>query len=257
MITLLSPTKTQSSNFVKNDIAKTSIVEIEKSKFLLSLLADLSIDDIKMMMKISHKLACKTKNMIDSACENQVKMTQAIFLFQGDAFQKLDSHSFNASELSFSQDHFIILSALYGYLKPLDQVFEYRLDMKDLLQIPDYRNLYAYWKESVTAGVNTLLSNHKNKVILNLASNEYSDLIETKKLNGKIIQVEFKVNSKGIYKTVGIYAKRGRGLLARYLIQNKIDLPEKIIGFNSEGFLFSDSLSTQDNYVFILNNENI
>lgn len=252
MIILLSPTKTQSSTIEKNDFLKTQPIEIKKADFLLSQLDQLSINALKKIMKISDALACKTKSAIEIAYAHKANKVQAIFLFQGDAFQKLDAPSLAEEALVFSQAHCVILSALYGYLRPLDMVHEYRLDMKDALDVPEYRNLYQYWSETVTLGINKLLSKHQNKVILNLASGEYSDLIDPKKLLGKMITVEFKMHKNRTYKTVGVYAKRGRGLLARYIIKNKIDDAEKIISFNSGGFLFSENLSTQDNYVFIL-----
>jgi cytoplasmic iron level regulating protein YaaA (DUF328/UPF0246 family) len=220
MIILLSPTKTQSTLIAKNHCSKTKPFEIKKANYLMSLLAELTVDDLSRLMKTSNAIAVATKNAIDSWGKNEIP---SIYLFQGDAFQKLDVQSFNHDELLFAQDHVIILSALY-----------------------------AYWKETVTSGLNTLLTSQKNNIVLNLASNEYFDVIEHKKLNGKIIQVEFKVQTDKTYKTVGVYAKRGRGLLARYIIQNSIESPEKIVCFNSEGFQFSEKLSTPDNYVFIL-----
>lgn len=249
MITLLSPTKTQSSHFTKNDLSKTKPLELKKANYLMSLLSELTVDELSKFLKISNAIAIRTKNSIDTWGEDK---TQSIYLFQGDAFQKLDAKSLNDDELLFSQDHLIILSALYGYLRPFDSVAAYRLDMKDPLEIPDYRNLYDYWKETVTLNLNKLLLNQKNNIVLNLASGEYFDVLDKKKLTGDIVNVEFKVHKDKTYKTVGIYAKWGRGLLARYIIKNKIDNPERIIHFNSEGFQFSEKFSTSCNYVFIL-----
>ncbi|PIZ05226.1 MAG: hypothetical protein COY58_00285 [Gammaproteobacteria bacterium CG_4_10_14_0_8_um_filter_38_16] len=251
MIILLSPTKTQSNLKVKNNLPKIKPMEIEKANDLMSLLRKLSVDELARLMKISNTLAIRTKNSIDIWEKNKANTTQAIHLFQGDAFQKLDADSLNEDELLFSQDHLIILSALYGYLRPFDSVAAYRLDMKDPLVIPGYRNLYEYWKETVNLGLNNLLLKQKNNIILNLASSEYIDILNKKKFTGNIVNVEFKVHKDNSYKTVGIYAKRGRGLLARYIIKNRIDSPEKIVRFNFEGFHFSEKLSTPHHYVFI------
>lgn len=251
MITLLSPTKTQSTHVVKNDLLKSEPTALQKTNYLMSFLRKLSVDELSQLMKTSHTISKKTKDMID-AWDTSGNQTLSICLFQGDAFQKLDTESLSDDELLFSQNHLIILSALYGYLRPFDAVKEYRLDMKDPLVIPNYRNLYDYWKETVTSGLNKLLLEHKNQIILNLSSNEYFDVIDRKKLTGKVINVEFKVKKDNDYKTIGIYAKRGRGLLARHIIKNKIDSIEEIIDFNTEGFQFSKKFSTNDNYVFIL-----
>lgn len=252
MITLLSPTKTQSNIITDNYLTETKPAEIKKADFLMSALHKLTADQLSTIMKISDSLAINTKKLINEWVKNKERGTQAIHLFQGDAFQKLDAGSLNKDEMAFSQDHLIILSALYGYLRPMDFVSAYRLDLKDALKIPGFRNLYAYWKEAVTRGLNNLLTTQKNNIILNLASGEYADVIDLKKLTARVIHVDFKVQKDNACKTVGIYAKRGRGLLARYMMQNKIDTPDKIIKFNAEGFQFSEKLSTPDNYVFII-----
>ncbi|MCX7124825.1 MAG: peroxide stress protein YaaA, partial [Gammaproteobacteria bacterium] len=127
----------------------------------------------------------------------------------------------------------------------------YRLDMNNALTISDKENLYHYWKDTVTEGLNNLLLKQKNNIILNLASDEYFKVIDLKKLSGKVIHVDFKVYKNKEYKTIGIYAKRARGLLSRYIIDNKIDSPEKITNFNGDGFQYSKSLSTAENYVLV------
>lgn len=250
MITLLSPTKTQSNQITKNDLSKSEPFELEKTKHLVSLLRQLTVDELSQLMKTSQAIAIKSKEAIDQWSKGA--QTQSIYLFQGDAFQKLDAQSLNKDELVFSQNHLIILSALYGYLRPFDSVANYRLDMKDPIKIPDYHNLYDYWRKTVTLGLNNLLSTQKNNIVLNLSSSEYVDMIDKKKLTGNIVNVEFKVYKDNSYKVIGIHAKRGRGLLARYIIKNKIDSPEKIVNFNSEGFMFVEKFSTPDNYTFIL-----
>ena len=138
MITLLSPTKTQSIQIVKNDLSRSEPLEFEKANYLISLLRKLTTDDLSQLMKTSRAIAARTKDAIDAWGKDT---TQSIYLFQGDAFQKLDATSLNQDELLFSQNHLIILSALYGYLRPFDSVAAYRLDMKDPIAIPDYRNL--------------------------------------------------------------------------------------------------------------------
>jgi cytoplasmic iron level regulating protein YaaA (DUF328/UPF0246 family) len=201
------------------------------------------------VLKISDTLAKNTKKIINEWSDESAA-TQAIYLFQGDAFQKLNAAALDHDAVTFAQDHVIILSALYGYLRPLDAVFAYRLDMKDGLKIPAYSNLYHYWKETVTQGINRLLQQQKNKILLNLASDEYVNMIDLKQLNATLINVDFKIQKENVYKTIGVYAKRGRGLLARHILENKIDTPEQIIQFNGEGFRFSDIFSTPDRYVF-------
>lgn len=253
MIILLSPSKKQLAIPVSNIVDSTQPAEISKSIFLMKKLKQLSITQLSKTMKISEPLAKNTYQNIQNFSDDDINHAlQAIYLFQGDAFQKFDAQSLNKNDLVFAQNNMIILSALYGYLRPLDAVQPYRLDMTDEIEISDGKNLYHYWKESITSGLNNLLLKNKNNIILNLASSEYFKAIDLKKLSGKVIQVEFKVYKDNKYKTIGIYAKRGRGLLARYIIDKKIDSPEKLIDFNGDGFEYSESLSTNENYVFVL-----
>lgn len=252
MITLLSPSKTQVKSIVENDFLKTNLVDIDKANILIDLVKGLSIADLSLLLKIKEPLARNLKNAIENKGKNSVNVIQSIFLFQGDAFQKLDAATFTRDDLLFSQDHLIILSALYGFLRPLDLVGIYRLDMKDPLGIPGFKNLYDYWKKSVNQYINMALSKQKNPILLNLASSEYASLIDQENLFGEMVNVEFKVQKNNVIKTVGIYAKRGRGLMARYILKNRIDSPKKIVDFNLEGFQFSNQLSSSVNYVFIL-----
>lgn len=244
MIILLSPSKTQEA--VNSTIKTTIPSETKKTKPLISALKSLSLQSLKKQFSLSDALAEKIFSQLQQL--GKKSLTPALFQFQGDVFQKLDAFNLSKKSLLFSEKHLIILSALYGYLKPLDGIQPYRLDMQD--NLPGYENLYHYWKDSVTTGLNTLLEQHKNKVILNLASNEYFKMLDLKKLDAKVVQVDFKVKKEGAYKTIGIYAKRGRGLLTRYILENQIDDAEDFIDFKAEGFSYCKPLSTQEKVVF-------
>ena len=254
MITLLSPSKKQSEIAIENYLCSTKPAETGKANFLMDALKKLSVSDLTTIMKISDSLGKNTHEMIKKfSYKNEKALLNAIFLFEGEAFQKLDAKSLKKEDLAFAQDHLIILSALYGYLKPLDSVQNYRLDMSNSIKIADNKNLHDYWKDVITDGLNNLLLSHKNKIILNLASSEYFKTINCKKIAAKIINVDFLVCKNNACKNIGVYAKRGRGLLARYIIDKKIDLPEDIINFNQDGFEYSKSKSTPENIVFVLN----
>lgn len=250
MIIVLSPSKKQSDIPLLTAINKTIPLEIDKALFLINHLKLFSVDQLSTMMKISLPLAKSTHNAIHHFSNSTKNNISAIELFQGDAFQKLAASTLDKNDLDFAQHHLIIFSALYGYVRPFDAVQPYRLDMKDT--VLEGINLYDYWKDIITSALNNLLSHHENKIILNLASDEYIKVVDHKKLSGKIILVDFKVRKNKEYKTVGIYAKRGRGLLARYIIKEKLDTPESIVNFKAEGFEYSTSLSTPKHYVFVM-----
>lgn len=250
MIIILSPSKKQSKVLTSTMLDSTQPVEIDNANFLMKQLKQFSIAQLSKMMKVSENIAKNTYQSIKNfSLNDQNNQLQSIFLFQGDAFQKLHAQSMNHAELLFAQNHLIILSALYGYLRPLDVVQPYRLDMTDPLVISDNQNLTHYWRDTITTGLNNLLSQQKTKVILNLASSEYFNAIDLKKLSAKVVYVDFKVCKNDQYKTVGIYAKRGRGSLARYIIDKKIDTPEAILEFAAEGFRYSKLLSKPDHSV--------
>lgn len=252
MLILLSPSKKQSNSAVQHDDV-TRPLFMDKALFLMNNLKLLSVDQLSKLMKTSVAIAKNTHGSIHQF-SNEIKKNKvpAIYLFQGDAFQKLDASSFDKNDLLFANNHLVILSALYGFLKPLDGAQPYRLDLQDALPISGEENLYSYWKNCVTDQLNHLLLLQKNQIVLNLASDEYFKLIDVKKLAGRIIHVDFKVYKNNEYKTVGIYAKRGRGLLARYIIKQKLDSLEGIIHFKSEGFEYSKLLSTPERYVFVM-----
>ena len=257
MIILLSPSKKQSESGAPIIFDSTQPLGIDKALFLMKKLKALSVSEISKIMNLSDSLAKNTYQDIKKfSLGDENNKLQAINLFRGDAFQKLDAGSFNKDGLLFAQDHLIILSALYGYLKPLDAVQLYRLDMNDTFEISKNDNLYHYWKEFIITGLNNLLSKQENKIILNLASSEYFKIIDLKKLSGKVVNVDFNVFKDNDYKTIGIYAKRGRGLLTRYIIDNKIDSPEKIVNFKGDRFEYLKSLSTPEHYVFALTIKN-
>lgn len=166
MIILLSPSKKQSENGAPTIFDSTQPLEIDKALFLMKKLKALSVSEITKIMNLSDSLAKNTYQDIKKfSLSDENNKLQAIYLFRGDAFQKLDVGSFNKDDLLFAQDHLIILSALYGYLKPLDAVQPYRLDMNDTLEISENDNLYHYWKESIITGLNNLLSKQENKII--------------------------------------------------------------------------------------------
>ena len=175
---------------------------------------------------------------------------QAVLMFNGDVYQGLKAETFTASEFETAQQQLRILSGVYGLLKPLDLIQPYRLEMGTNVSVARKKNLYEFWKTRITAKLNQEFSETGKKVLVNLASNEYFSAIDTKKLKARIITPAFKEHKNGQYQMVSFFAKRARGLMSRFIIQNQISDPEEMKAFDMEGYYFNNELSNGDSWVF-------
>lgn len=263
MITIISPAK--SLDFSKEVIQDkgTKPLFIEEGKELVSILKKYSPEEIGSLMKISEKLSelnffryqrlnmdfHKYSNLSETE-KNEYK--EAIYAFNGEVYRGIDIESFGKEDLEFATDHLRILSGLYGVLRPLDLIREYRLEMGIKLSNSRGKDLYDFWQETISEYFNSELYKHSEKAILNLASVEYSKVVNRKKVssNIKIIDVMFKESIGDKHKIIAMYAKKARGLMASYIMKNKIDTIEEVKTFNEEGYIFRQDLSTDNKLVF-------
>jgi cytoplasmic iron level regulating protein YaaA (DUF328/UPF0246 family) len=176
---------------------------------------------------------------------------QAVLTFNGEVFHGLDAKSFSADDFSYLQSHLRIFSGLYGILRPLDLIQPYRLEISTKLQIETAKNLYTFWGEQITQSINkALIESGKPKVLLNLASDEYFKSINRKTIKMRIIDFVFLECKNEVYKPIVIYTKKARGLMARYIIENRIENIDDLKGFASDEYWYSPQLSTIDKLVF-------
>lgn len=175
---------------------------------------------------------------------------QAILAFKGDVYTGLDAESFSEDDFAFAQQHLRMLSGLYGLLKPLDLMQPYRLEMGTKFENKRGKDLYAFWGSKLTKALNELLA-ADDKVLVNLASNEYFKSVQKKDINGRLVTPQFKDWKNGQYKMISFYAKKARGLMGRYAIQNRITQADDLKGFNLEGYYFSEEQSDNNNWVFL------
>ena len=217
----------------------------DESKEILNILKNLDKNQIEKIMKIKGELLEETYYNI--ANYDSLSETKAINLYNGVAFKKLELESYNSRELEYLNNSLIILSAMYGALNPFDNIKKYRLDMT--MKISE-NSLYSFWSEKVTAYINELLSQDSEKILLNLASNEYSKMINKKSLNFKMITVDFKEFKNGKYSSISSFSKQGRGMLLNYLIKNQITNIEDIKKFSKEGYSFNSELSNENTIIF-------
>ena len=169
--------------------------------------------------------------------KNNSKQRQAIFAFNGDVYEGIDATSISSSNHDKLQNTLRILSGLYGILKPFDNIKPYRLEMGTKISIKGTKNLYDFWKKDVTNSI--LKEIEKDDIIVNLASNEYFSVIDSSLIENKIISPQFKDFKNGKLKIISFYAKKARGLMTRFLIDNDIKSSSDIENFNSSGYMFS------------------
>lgn len=173
----------------------------------------------------------------------------AVYAFSGDVYRGLDAYSLPKNKIESLQNKVRIISGLYGILRPLDLMQPYRLEMGTKFPVGKNKNLYEFWRKKVTQTLNDELVD--DEVFVNLASNEYFKAIDLKTLNAQVITPVFKDFKNGEYKMIMTFAKLGRGLMTRYLIDTDAQTVDDIKGFNYEGYGFSEAMSTETELVFI------
>ncbi|WP_395044981.1 peroxide stress protein YaaA [Flavobacterium sp.] len=226
-------------NFTKQSVSIDKVLKRKKPKQLMQL------------MSISDKLADlnwqrnQERDVANLSIENS---RPAIFAFNGDVYLGLDAYSLSEEKIKVVQEKLRILSGLYGLLKPLDLIQPYRLEMGTKLSIGKNKNLYEFWKSTVTKELNSQLK--KDELFINLASNEYFEAVDIKKLKAKIITPEFKDYKDGKLKMISFFAKKARGMMVRYIIDTNAETIDELKGFNYEGYAFDANLSKENKLVF-------
>ncbi len=252
MLTILSPAK--SLDF-KNpiNITKHTLPEFHlDSAKLISDLKKLSPQQVASLMGLSDKLAALNVGRYRDWSKKFTfeNSKQAIFAFDGDVYDGFNVGSLSSRELKFAQDHLRILSGLYGILRPMDLMQPYRLEMGTAFKNARGRDLYAFWGRTITEALVKILDSQKKPVLLNLASEEYFKSIQVGSLKCPVISPVFQDAKDGKYKIISFYAKRARGLMARYVIENRLQDPSDLINFNLDGYSYFPAGSKPEKPMF-------
>jgi len=213
---------------------------IADSKLINDSLRVKSVKDLKSLMNISDNLASLNwqRNNEFSTPFNVNNSRPCLFTFSGDVYSGIDAKSLSKKQISDAQNSLRILSGLYGLLKPLDLIQAYRLEMGTKLKVNHSKNLYDFWMKKITDKLNNELT--KNELFVNLASNEYSSVIDANSLKTDMISPIFKDFKNGKLKIISFYAKKARGMMVRYILDNQINDFESLKGFNYGGYSYSE-----------------
>jgi cytoplasmic iron level regulating protein YaaA (DUF328/UPF0246 family) len=252
MLTIISPAKTldyESPISVKGD---SEISFPKESKQLIRILKKFKAEEIEKLMHVSHKIAMLNYDRFAQWKYpfNEQDSRQALFAFKGEVYNGLDAYTLNQEDADFAQDHLRMLSGLYGVLRPYDHILPYRLEMGTKLETEKFKHLYDFWGDKIRKNLQKAIDESGTKVLVNLASAEYFKAADLKKIKAEIISPSFKEARDDGYKMITIFAKKARGLMTRYIIQNRIEKAEDLKHFDVEGYFYNDELSEGNHYTF-------
>lgn len=251
MLTLISPAKTLDYESVVPTDKSTAPVLLKQAATLAKLMKAKSAQDLSGMMKISSKLAALNHERFQAWTPASGERRQSIFAFKGDVYLGLQAESLSPRDLNFAQKNLRILSGLYGLLRPLDLIKPYRLEMGTQLENKRGGDLYDFWQDAIAEAIKSEFGNSKNPHLINLASNEYFKAVDLEQLKGvRVINPVFKDTSNGQLKIISFYAKRARGLMAQYIIKQRLTQPEKLKSFDVDGYRYHPDLSSDRDWVF-------
>ncbi|MBY6222637.1 peroxide stress protein YaaA [Marinobacter nauticus] len=252
MLMIISPAKTLDYESPLATETHTQPDFLDDACELIDQLKELEPHQVSNLMSISDKLGQLNAERFQTwhTPFTPDNARQAVLAFKGDVYTGLDAESFSSGDFSFAQKHLRILSGLYGQLKPLDLMQPYRLEMGTRFENTRGKDLYAFWGSKITDALNQLLASD-DKVLVNLASNEYFKSVQKKHLDARLVTPQFKDWKNGQYKMISFYAKKARGLMCRYAIQNRITQADDLKGFNLDGYYFSEDQSDNNNWVFL------
>ncbi len=253
MLAVLSPAK--SLDFKTPPVTKKFSTPqfVEESSLLIQKLRRLSPADLSKLMRLSPKLAELNHDRFaqwqDSFNRDNAK--QAALAFSGEVYLGLQAGNYSERDFTWAQKHLRILSGLHGVLRPLDLIQPYRLEMGTELKTRRGNNLYAFWGDRVTKEINASLAQLGQKYLINLASNEYFSVLQPENIEGRVINVQFKDLKNGTYRFMSYYGKRARGLMASYMVKERVTTLKALRAFDWQGYAYSPEQSSENDWVFL------
>lgn len=252
MLVVISPSKTLDFQTVSSTAENSQPLFVKEVSELVRHLKKLSVSELEDLMKISTKLAILNMERFAFWKPEFTTETahQAIFSFKGEVYHGLDARTMQIADVESSQQHLRILSGLYGVIRPLDLIRPYRLEMGTSFQFGKYDSLYHFWRQKITRQISTDLKRSGSNLLFNLASHEYFSVLESKKLNARIVTPQFLEEKNGAFSIITVYTKKARGLMTRFILEHHLDSEDDLRGFDSEGYCFNSHLSRPGSPVF-------
>ncbi len=249
---ILSPAKLMSFDETDKNIKTTKPQFLKKTSELVKVGQKLSANEIAEKMKINNDMARDVHGYFQTFNFKSAPRRAAALAYNGIAYKGLNAHDFSEEDFDFAQQHLNIISGLYGFLRPLDEIKPYRLEMVRKITPEGYKNLYEFWQDTLNQHLSKKLKKDE-KVIINVASNEYSKVIRTSKLpkGTKIIDIQFLQQENDDLKQIVVHSKKARGLMSRFIIKNKLTHHEEVKAFDYEGYFFYPSLSDENKWTFV------
>lgn len=251
MLVLLSPAKKMRNGIEAKRLDATAPLFEEMAQPLAKKLAKLSKPKLMELMSISENLAKLNLARYDAMLDGSAEHEAAVHAFNGEVYLGLDSTTLTKTQLNFANKHVRMLSGMFGYLRPSDNIPPYRLEMGSKLSVGRKKNLYEYWKKDVAEAIQADLAKTKTPALINLASTEYFKVVDTKAIGVPVYTLHFREYRDGKLRSIQFNLKRARGLVTRYIIDHKITAPEKIKSFDTDGYGFDPSLSDEFNWFFV------
>lgn len=250
MLILLSPAKALDFEPRGVEVETTKPVLTERTRELSKTTAKLTATDLKGLMGISDDLADLNRERFKAFDPDSAEGRPAAMVFNGEVYRGLDAPSMTAEDLNWAQDRLRILSGLYGVLRPKDRVQPYRLEMGTRLKTRHGGSLYDFWGDDIAETLKADLEGQAHPVVVNLASNEYAKAVRLKSLGVPVISADFKEEKDGRLRALMVFAKKARGMMARWIIENRIEDPERLKEFNVDGYRYEPEGSTPDKLLF-------
>jgi hypothetical protein len=252
MLFLLSPAKSLDYESALKGQAATAPLFVKQSKSLIEVLRTYSPHEIAQLMDLSDALSGLNvaRYQAWSSRATAKNARQALLAFDGDVYDGLQAHSLDDDALAWTQEHLCILSGLYGVLRPLDLMQPYRLEMGTALPTCQGKNLYEFWSTQISEYLNRRLRADSSPVVVNLASQEYFKAVQMKALKAPVVECVFQEKRNGEYKIISFSAKRARGMMARFAIDQRLSRPEQLRAFDADGYAWSAAASTPHSLVF-------
>ena len=252
MLFVLSPAKSLDEAPMGRSIRATKPAFMDRAQELVSVMREHSPQQIASLMKLSDKLASLNAVRYEAwSPQNSARNSKpAVLMFNGDVYDGLDAKTLSDDDLSWAQERLCILSGLYGVLRPLDALQAYRLEMGTALQNPRGKNLYQFWGSDIAEHLNQRLKKTGSQVLVNLASEEYFKSVDLSAFHGTVATCAFEDEKQGKFKTISFFAKRARGMMARWAIEHRVTDLEQLKHFSEQGYAYSVAASSPTKLVF-------